>query len=327
MIPPMTEAAFLKRKHFRQEYWRSRYSDFLKNAAECSSEAWRLRAICYTAWPLIFNRVMAFFESFFVSNLLARARIDLKSRAVLDLGCGTGRWCQFYDRCGAQITGLDISEEIVAYNRKIFPGWTFIASDILKLPYPADFFDFVNAVIVLEYVPNAEKQDVLKELDRILKPGGTLLVLDPVSQNQSRENTEASCLSVPEWEKLFRNARFEMLAQQPLHAYPLVGGYRQFSKMLGGMIKTVKAWARQDLIQAKRENPREKDEIAEEVSPPRRKGAEPVAAWRHRFYHELDQWILRVLACFSLPVEWIYLRIAGKGSHQLFLLQKPLSDK
>lgn len=314
----MTLAGSGEKKDFRRHYWQSRYAEFLKDAAKSSSDAWRLRAICYMAWPLIFNRVMAFYESFFVSKLLERACIELKGRAVLDLGCGTGRWCHFFDHFGAQITGLDISEEMVAYNRKQFPQWEFIASDISKMPYPGDFFDFVNAAIVLEYVPNAEKKEVLKELFRILKPGGSLLVLDPVAAGEGRENDESSCLSVAEWERLLRNAGFEILAQMPLHAYPLVGVYRRFSKMLGTLIKALKGQGRTHEA-AHSSGP--------EKAAPASAGNPPAMAWRHRLYYELDQWILRILACFSLLLEGPYLKMGGKGSHQLFLLRKPLPGK
>ncbi|MBT3312114.1 MAG: methyltransferase domain-containing protein [Desulfobacterales bacterium] len=100
---------------------------------------------------------------------------------VLDVGCGGGFYtyeaAQFVGSTG-QVCAIDISEDQIGAARQKctdFPWVECRAADVLDLPYEDSAFDAIYGVQVLEFVANAD--DGLKELLRVLKPGGRLVIL------------------------------------------------------------------------------------------------------------------------------------------------------
>ena len=97
---------------------------------------------------------------------------------VLDAGMGGGRLCLALDDRGWTVHGVDTSIEMVELGRRRLPGATerFVHGSIESLPFPPHKFDAVCATGVLEYahVPTA-----LRELARVLRPGGIAIVSYP----------------------------------------------------------------------------------------------------------------------------------------------------
>jgi ubiquinone/menaquinone biosynthesis C-methylase UbiE len=130
-------------------------------------------------WIVTRNREMAFRR--FVTDL-----IELKpGEAVLDVGCGTGTQAVLAkmvvgDR--RRVSGIEPSLEMVRYARRkaarlglsidIQPGV------IERLDYPDLSFDVVLCVIVMHHMPDEAKRLGIREMARVLKPGGRLLVVD-----------------------------------------------------------------------------------------------------------------------------------------------------
>lgn len=96
-------------------------------------------------------------------------------RRILDVGCGTGGNFDFLSRYG-KVEGCDYSEEAVHFCR--LRGITSVReASIYHLPYPDASFDLVTCLDVLEHL----RLDLpaLRELERVLKPGGHLLLTIP----------------------------------------------------------------------------------------------------------------------------------------------------
>jgi SAM-dependent methyltransferase len=93
---------------------------------------------------------------------------------VLDAGCGGGATLESLRRYGYP-QGMEPSEEAVAYNRQ--KGREVVRGYIEDMPFDDGSFDLVLALDVIEHVP--EDLAALAELDRVLKPGGFLLVTVP----------------------------------------------------------------------------------------------------------------------------------------------------
>lgn len=115
---------------------------------------------------------------------------DLKELKLLDVGCKLADLIQqFYDeRNGkALIVGLDISEQFLdaASKRSQFKGHKnvcFVRQDVTHgLPFKDESFDIVNASAVLEHLLNPTP--VVKEITRVLKRNGYLIVLLPSTDN------------------------------------------------------------------------------------------------------------------------------------------------
>lgn len=100
----------------------------------------------------------------------------LKSRGggrALDLGCGTGNYTlELRRRGGFDVIGLDASEGMLAVARS--KGLNCIKGDAYSLPFPDGSFDLVLSVTMFEFIHEPER--VVAEINRVLKPGGEVLI-------------------------------------------------------------------------------------------------------------------------------------------------------
>lgn len=85
---------------------------------------------------------------------------------VLDTCCGEGVLVDTYRHRGFDIVGLDLNYESERVTR----------GDVRDMPYPDESFDAVMFLDALEHVPLADQPGALKEIRRVLKPGGMMLL-------------------------------------------------------------------------------------------------------------------------------------------------------
>ena len=117
--------------------------------------------------------------------------IEIHDRwTMLDIGCGGGATLKrLLKRSeGAKVYGIDISEESVAkarrVNAKVLDKQVFVTQGSAeKLPYEDGKFDLVTAVETVYFWPNLP--DCLKEVKRVLKPGGQFAIMVEVIENDS----------------------------------------------------------------------------------------------------------------------------------------------
>src|SRR6185436_7696633 len=99
---------------------------------------------------------------------------NVRPRAdVLELGCGAGMLA-LLKRKGVALTGVDLSSECALAARRNGYDATF-AAELSRLPFPAASFDYVVSLDVLGHVEAEEKDVVLAEVKRVLRPGGVSL--------------------------------------------------------------------------------------------------------------------------------------------------------
>jgi SAM-dependent methyltransferase len=109
------------------------------------------------------------------SHLVKKERFFLRQLGgcrgtILDLGCGGG-WGLFA-RVGHSV-GVDISVGSLRAARSVYNQ--VAQASLAALPFPDGSFDYVVSSDVLGHVPLAEKDGVLREVYRVLKPGGRTL--------------------------------------------------------------------------------------------------------------------------------------------------------
>ena len=103
-------------------------------------------------------------------------RLDLRDReTLLDLGCGGGRHAFEAMRRGATVVALDADAAELKDAAAVSGG--MVNGDALTLPFPDESFDRIIAAEVLEHIPADEA--TLRELVRVLRPGGRLAVTVP----------------------------------------------------------------------------------------------------------------------------------------------------
>lgn len=109
--------------------------------------------------------------------------IKLHKGKLLDVGLGRGLLEESMDRIGFKLYGIDISK--TAIDKMINKGikGEFIIGSILKIPFDNNFFDFVVALEVLEHISPRDTFQALRELKRVLKERGLLIVSVPLNEN------------------------------------------------------------------------------------------------------------------------------------------------
>jgi len=104
--------------------------------------------------------------------------IDLLPRGavVLDLGCGPGTDTKKLVAAGLVVHGFDLSDEFLRIAQEKNPGVDFIQGDMRTLPYPTNIFDGVYAKASLLHIPKADMLQALREIFRVVTPGGVVHV-------------------------------------------------------------------------------------------------------------------------------------------------------
>ena len=108
-----------------------------------------------------------------------RVRSKIPSESlILDVACGTGDLSlELFEITGARVVGTDFCRPMLSIAAaKIQAGVSLIEGDALSLPFKEGSFDAVTIAFGLRNLASVE--DGLKELRRILKPGGWLAVLE-----------------------------------------------------------------------------------------------------------------------------------------------------
>jgi len=110
---------------------------------------------------------------------LARAG-DVKGCKVVDACCGTGDLALEFARAGATVVGVDFTPQMLAYAPpkadKTRTSALFAQGDALRLPVATDSADFATVAFGIRNV--ADRIAGLRELTRVVRPGGRVLVLE-----------------------------------------------------------------------------------------------------------------------------------------------------
>ena len=95
---------------------------------------------------------------------------------ICDLGCGPGQIARYLHRQGVDTLGVDLSPNMVMEAQRLNPGIPFHQGDMLALTDADDSWGGIAAFYCIIHIPGAQVVDALREMKRVLKPGGVLLV-------------------------------------------------------------------------------------------------------------------------------------------------------
>jgi ubiquinone/menaquinone biosynthesis C-methylase UbiE len=123
---------------------------------------------------------------------------------MLDAGCGITPLAHVYASAGAEAHAIDgdaslinlLSEE----GRSLYgESVHYAAGDVTRLEYPDHTFDVVASISVLEHLPRGRDTAAVREMLRVLKPGGVLAITVDVVPPAQPTSLRATISSVARW--------------------------------------------------------------------------------------------------------------------------------
>lgn len=159
---------------------------------------------------------------------------------ILDNGCGRGEFLHAFSALGMKASGTDISNYcteayVVDLNHE-------------PLPFSDEYFDVVFSKSVIEHIANTEHY--MKEMRRVLKPGGRLILMAPDWETQYiifyQDPTHIHPWTVKSVDRVLNMFEFEEVKSEKFVQLPsvwknsLVGGFSRIIRMAGPVKKTHK---------------------------------------------------------------------------------------
>ena len=95
---------------------------------------------------------------------------------VCDMGCGPGQIARYLRDAGATVFGLDLSPRMLEQARQLNPDISFQEGNMMSLDLPDGTIAGIAAFYAIVNVPKESLPLVLREMQRVLKPGGLLLL-------------------------------------------------------------------------------------------------------------------------------------------------------
>lgn len=116
-----------------------------------------------------FNKVISAFE--------LAGQNPKKTQKLLEWGCGCGRMTRHAIEQGYDVYGVDINSEAITWNQNNLSEDRFsLCSLTPPLPFDDNHFDFVYAGSVITHISIENQFSWMRELSRVIKPGGMLLL-------------------------------------------------------------------------------------------------------------------------------------------------------
>jgi SAM-dependent methyltransferase len=151
----------------------------------------------------------------FIAGLIPNLNIKL-----LDIGVGYGFLEKKLKNSHVSIYGMDISPKAIFRARNLYKG-TFVIASVKAIPFKNNFFDIVCIPEVLEHLYDVESALAIKEIGRVLKNDGKLIISVPL-YDEVYSGHPSGHLRVFTPEKLFEeinNSGFTVVKQKYLFAF------------------------------------------------------------------------------------------------------------
>ena len=104
-------------------------------------------------------------------------------KTLLDVGCGNGTFLSMVlNKFDVEVSGIDISPGMIEKSKELLDDRADLkVGDSEHLPWNNRYFDVVTCIASFHHYPGPEL--VLKEMERVLRPGGILMIADPFTPN------------------------------------------------------------------------------------------------------------------------------------------------
>ena len=180
-----------------------------------------------------------------IRDYFRRRQTDTGKLAYLDLGCGKGELVSLLRNDFARVAVCDPSEGMLRAGELVSKGIeTRVQDDPGRIPFEGAAFDFITAVCVFHHVPPSARAALLLESCRVLKPGGTLAIIEhnpynPITRlivSRAPVDADAILLRPSETRRLFREAGLTIDDQRYFLYFPKFI-YRRLSRLESALVK------------------------------------------------------------------------------------------
>ncbi len=149
-----------------------------------------------------------------------------KGSKILDAGCGVGRWSIELAKRGMDVTGVDISREMINLAKENAKRQNqtvkFLVSSLDKMKLPPNSFDFVISVTVLQHiVHDTKRRKAIYNLARALKPKGKMIILEKTRKEKFKE-FHVYPLTKEEWISLLSENNLQFLGSHGVDVAPFI---------------------------------------------------------------------------------------------------------
>jgi ubiquinone/menaquinone biosynthesis C-methylase UbiE len=101
----------------------------------------------------------------------------------LDVCCGTGDQAFYYAKKGANATGIDLSQRMIAFalsekQKRGLSNIDFKVADATALPFEDHLFDMASISLALHEIESSKRNAVISEMKRVVKRDGCLIFID-----------------------------------------------------------------------------------------------------------------------------------------------------
>jgi SAM-dependent methyltransferase len=112
---------------------------------------------------------------------------------ALDVGCGVGTFHPYTRGMFQRLCGTDVSAASIAQARRSNPDVEYDAYDSKILPYSGETFDLATTICVMHHVPPEEWLGFLREIRRVVRPGGLVCIIEHNPFNPLTQVAVALC--------------------------------------------------------------------------------------------------------------------------------------
>jgi ubiquinone/menaquinone biosynthesis C-methylase UbiE len=111
-------------------------------------------------------------------DLIATRLHAMRNPHMLDVGCGVGEFHPFVRGMFGRLCGVDVSAASIAQARHKNPDVEYEVYGGTTLPYDRATFDLSLAICVLHHVPPRQWSGFLREMRRVVRPGGVVCLIE-----------------------------------------------------------------------------------------------------------------------------------------------------